>query len=240
MAKPPTKAPPAAPDNKLTREDADLDTADAAADDGAEDKSANIIPFALDDDDYDEYYEPDTADPSGLYLLKVEVLGTKKPLWRRIWIWDNSSFETLNDSIIEEFEFYPNTCADFYHDAQRQHWLCNVWPGHGAEPDPSLRQVLKVGATLGYQFEGATDDEPKSKSIITVEQFVHDESEIPEDLVMGEGGNDDDVLYFLLKVQLKGYKPPIWRRILIPTKAHFSDLHFAIQDKFDWGMDHLA
>lgn len=80
MAKPPTKAPPAEPDNKLTREDADLDTADAAADDGAEDKSANIIPFALDDDDYDEYYEPDTADPSGLYLLKVEVLGTKKPL----------------------------------------------------------------------------------------------------------------------------------------------------------------
>ena len=200
-----------------------------------------------DDDDYDDYdedkeYEPDTADPSGLYLLKIEVLGTKKPLWRRIWIWDNSSFETLNNSIIEEFEFHPNTRADFYHDAQRQHWLCNVWPGDGAEPDPTLRQVLKVGATLGYQFEGATDDEPKSRSIITVEQFVHDESEIPEDLVMEEGRNDDDIpdLYFLLKVQLKGYKPPIWRRILIPVKANFSDLHFAIQDKFDWGMDHLA
>jgi len=42
-----------------------------------------------------------------------------------------------------------------------------------------------------------------------------------------------------LKVALKGIKPPIWRRILVPCTYSFWDLHVAIQDAMGWLDYHL-
>lgn len=44
---------------------------------------------------------------------------------------------------------------------------------------------------------------------------------------------------YQLKVTLKGIKPPIWRRLLIPSNATFWELHIAIQDSFGWENCHL-
>ena len=44
---------------------------------------------------------------------------------------------------------------------------------------------------------------------------------------------------FQFKVTLKGIKPPIWRRIIIPSDYDFWDLHVAIQDAFGWLDCHL-
>lgn len=41
------------------------------------------------------------------------------------------------------------------------------------------------------------------------------------------------------KITLKGIKPPIWRRIEIPSSATFWALHVAIQDAMGWTDTHL-
>ena len=79
-------------------------------------------------------------------------------------------------------------------------------------------------------------------SVFTVEKFIHDDSELPADLVMEQGNIDDDIpeRFFLLKVQLLDFEPQIWRRILISNKQRFLDLHYEIQREFGWKDNGLA
>ena len=42
-----------------------------------------------------------------------------------------------------------------------------------------------------------------------------------------------------LKITLRGIKPPIWRRLLIPATMTLGDLHLAIQAAMGWEGDHL-
>ncbi len=44
---------------------------------------------------------------------------------------------------------------------------------------------------------------------------------------------------YQFKILLTGSKPPIWRRILVPEKYSFWDLHVAIQDAMGWMDCHL-
>jgi len=44
---------------------------------------------------------------------------------------------------------------------------------------------------------------------------------------------------FQLKITIKGSKPPIWRRIVIPVKATFENLNDVIQEIFGWEHEHL-
>ena len=42
-----------------------------------------------------------------------------------------------------------------------------------------------------------------------------------------------------LKVQLKHFKPPVWRSVVVPALATLGDLHRVIQIVFGWDGDHL-
>jgi len=44
---------------------------------------------------------------------------------------------------------------------------------------------------------------------------------------------------YQFKIQLKGIKPLIWRRIIVPETYNFWDLHVAIQDSMGWLDCHL-
>ncbi|MFH0735266.1 MAG: plasmid pRiA4b ORF-3 family protein [bacterium] len=44
---------------------------------------------------------------------------------------------------------------------------------------------------------------------------------------------------YQFKITLNESKPPIWRRILVPSKYSFWDLHIAIQDSMGWKDYHL-
>ena len=44
---------------------------------------------------------------------------------------------------------------------------------------------------------------------------------------------------FQLKITLNSTKPPIWRRIIVPSEYSFWDLHVAIQDAMGWLDYHL-
>ena len=39
---------------------------------------------------------------------------------------------------------------------------------------------------------------------------------------------------YVFRVDIKGAKPPIWRRVTLPVDATFLDLHYAIQDSMGW------
>ncbi|MEY8354408.1 SEC-C metal-binding domain-containing protein [Lachnospiraceae bacterium 54-53] len=44
---------------------------------------------------------------------------------------------------------------------------------------------------------------------------------------------------YQLKITIKGSKPPIWRRILVPERITFKELHQIIQTAFCWSDEHL-
>ena len=44
---------------------------------------------------------------------------------------------------------------------------------------------------------------------------------------------------YQFRIDIKGAKPPIWRRVLIEKKIDFSELHAVIQSIFDWENYHL-
>ncbi|MGG6433251.1 plasmid pRiA4b ORF-3 family protein [Anoxybacillus sp. D401a] len=44
---------------------------------------------------------------------------------------------------------------------------------------------------------------------------------------------------YQLKIQLRGIRPPIWRRVLVPSDITFDQLHLIIQEAMGWGNYHL-
>jgi len=42
-----------------------------------------------------------------------------------------------------------------------------------------------------------------------------------------------------LKVTLRGARPPIWRRLIVPAQMTLGDLHHAIQEAMGWDNSHL-
>ena len=44
---------------------------------------------------------------------------------------------------------------------------------------------------------------------------------------------------YQLKITIKGSKPPIWRRVIVPDQITFKQLHQVIQAIFGWGDMHL-
>lgn len=44
---------------------------------------------------------------------------------------------------------------------------------------------------------------------------------------------------YILKIMIEDTHPPVWRRIVVPEKITFEDLHDMIQIIFDWDNDHL-
>ena len=44
---------------------------------------------------------------------------------------------------------------------------------------------------------------------------------------------------YQLKIVIKGSKPPIWRRILVPDKISFRDLDDIIEEAFGWTHEHM-
>lgn len=42
-----------------------------------------------------------------------------------------------------------------------------------------------------------------------------------------------------LKIGLQGFRPPVWRRVLVPSGARLGDLHDVVQAVVEWDDDHL-
>ncbi|BDG36430.1 plasmid pRiA4b ORF-3 family protein [Saccharococcus caldoxylosilyticus] len=46
-------------------------------------------------------------------------------------------------------------------------------------------------------------------------------------------------MIYQLKAQLKDIRPPVWRRLLVPSEMTFAELHRVLQKAFDWEDRHL-
>ncbi|KYD10710.1 plasmid pRiA4b ORF-3 family protein [Saccharococcus caldoxylosilyticus] len=46
-------------------------------------------------------------------------------------------------------------------------------------------------------------------------------------------------MIYQLKAQLKDIRPPVWRRLLVPSEMTFAELHHVLQKAFDWEDRHL-
>ena len=247
MAKKSTKATTPKPEDEHDlREDIALDEADDA--DAMLDQDSVAVDEDDDDEDWEDWqefdeveYEEDNDPAKGYYLLKVELQKTTSPVWRRLLLRDIATIDDLNDEILRSFEWEANMGPSIYKDDKFKKML-SIDVGGYMDPNPTLRQVIKPGMTLGYELDDSSYVDQCTRCLIKVEKFVTKSSDLPSDLVTEQGSIDDDIpeRFFLLKVQLLGFKPPIWRRILISNKARFSDLHYEIQEKFGWDNDHLA
>jgi hypothetical protein len=62
---------------------------------------------------------------------------------------------------------------------------------------------------------------------------------IPERIPMPAKSRRTSAISYQLKITLRGSKPPIWRRILVPADCDLETLHYAIQALMGWENDHL-
>jgi len=78
----------------------------------------------------------------------------------------------------------------------------------------------------------------ESTSHVTVDPFElsFDEDEEPKRLKRTEPYKGK---VLQLKLALRDVKPPIWRRVLVPSDLNLADLHDIIQISFDWSDSHL-
>ena len=88
-------------------------------------------------------------------------------------------------------------------------------PGDGVEVPPEF-----MGSGLLDQMDGALEA-------------------LAQQMLKGGRERGGDGRIYQLKVALKGSKPPIWRRILIPADMELIDLHDAIQAAMGWDDAHL-
>jgi hypothetical protein len=98
-------------------------------------------------------------------------------------------------------------------------------------PDEALSRVQESmpGADLAARLAAvrATGHPDAAELVRAVSEF--DQSGAPRSI--------DQVAQ--LKVSLTGFRPPVWRRVLLPVTASLGDLHTVIQILFGWDGDHL-
>lgn len=115
-----------------------------------------------------------------------------------------------------------------------QRWLAIEFAAaalSAAGPDDALSQVYAdiPGADLGSRLAAVrASGHPEAQSLAEA---------LTSFLASGAPRTIDQVLQ--LKVTLLRWRPPIWRRVLMPATASLADLHRVIQVLFGWDGDHL-
>jgi len=94
--------------------------------------------------------------------------------------------------------------------------LCCLWERvPGTNLDDRLAAIRSSGHPAAAEVAGAVADLTASGVPLTIDQAMQ------------------------LKVQLKYFKPPVWRSVVVPSLATLGDLHRVIQIVFGWDGDHL-
>jgi pRiA4b ORF-3-like protein len=56
---------------------------------------------------------------------------------------------------------------------------------------------------------------------------------------MVRGLKSNEMLMLQLRIALRGIKPPIWRRVLVPDHLQLAQLHRVFQGAMGWTNSHL-
>lgn len=109
------------------------------------------------------------------------------------------------------------------------HRLCEILRPHvadlsAADPRVDLASYVRALAGLGAEAAGGRGGN-RARSAVR-------KSAAPGPVTPGAGS-------YQLKISLRGAKPPIWRRVLVPAAVTLADLHQIIQCAMGWQDSHL-
>ncbi len=135
---------------------------------------------------------------------------------------------------------------------ENESWLEGIAGAHERIVDERILPNLRIRqpAVMAYVgeclFEPEDEDldlteEDQGQLFLTMKTFVDvlDRCASGEDLPRpGARKGADRVPVYRLKVTLKGIRPPIWRRLLVPADITLEQLHDAIQIAMGWSDSH--
>lgn len=180
----------------------------------------------------DEETRNEAAKYKGAYTFKVELLGTKEPVWRTIVCPASDYFGNLSNSIHDSFGwtegYYPGA---FYSDPECQQVLSSALNATGYFGHDYLGAVLKPG----MQFIFTCGIEQSKRFLVTVERWASCQGEAEAGTIRGVGDfNKEDLqpdVSYLLKVERSNSTTPLWFRVLLNNKDNFEDLFEAIKEQ---------
>jgi hypothetical protein len=104
-------------------------------------------------------------------------------------------------------------------------------------PIPALKELLEDWLS---NIGGEGDHQGRGRRPIKSQPFdLNDLQESSRILPPAFPREQGEPAAFQLKITIRDLKPPVWRRILIPSTATFAELHDAIQEAFGWEDCHL-
>lgn len=119
------------------------------------------------------------------------------------------------------------------------------------ETDAEEMVLFLQGAqdTFFRNFQDVTRFSPEKQEFYTMTQAAYEEfGQLSglSDLLRSSLDDEEDFSYltdenfaYQVRVDLEGFKPPIWRRLIIPATVTYEDLHEILQIAFDWKNQHL-
>ncbi len=99
--------------------------------------------------------------------------------------------------------------------------------------DVPARTIMHKGGPV-EQYPDYDEDEDDDEWDDEYDDGFWDDEDDEEDLYQSPDK------YYLLKVQLKRRKPPVWHRLVVHASTHFSALQFKILNAFEFENDHLS
>ena len=119
-----------------------------------------------------------------------------------------------------------------------------------AEPADNTDDIANLGSTDNIDFAvggdfnkltGTTDFTAAFGAGVFVADYGHEPApgRVPAGLPPRRGPLDGPAPVYRLRIDLKGAKPPIWRRVEVPGDLTLAALHAVIQTVFEWEGYHL-
>jgi hypothetical protein len=99
-----------------------------------------------------------------------------------------------------------------------------------------LQSITSIDA---YKSLGEAEKEKLDQDLQKINIMVSEAEVSPKKIRKRAGNISRKFLSYQLKVSLKGVRPPIWRRILVPGNIKFDTLHEVIQIAMGWQNSHL-
>ncbi len=124
------------------------------------------------------------------FLIKVTFTKTDTPVWRRLVLAADDPISFLHDQIQEAFGWDNDHMSVFCWDIACSKEFARTFEDPWTfEPDPQMREVLREGATIGYNYNFFQD----FTHTITVEKAMVERYDYDPDLQMEQGKLSPDL-----------------------------------------------
>lgn len=121
-------------------------------------------------------------------------------------------------------------------------WLTNFKPADPVEVLRGLRELTDDGRVLPpliAQTIVARARGDISAALDSANEILHDPALVRQIFPSRRRPRRGDTVSYRVRIDLRGTKPPVWRRLELASDLHLDELHTVIQVAFDWSDTHL-